>query len=380
MLSVWEEQSFYSAQQYTIIGSGFMGLWTAYKLSEKYPGAKILVIERGVIPNGASTKNAGFVCFGSLTELMEDAELYGIDSMLETTAKRYAGIQQIKTFSINNAIDFQLSGGYELIDSDPFFINEDIREAISRMNQILQETIGPDCFELSDDKKNRFGFESFTHLVYNKREGTVHPGRLVQALIKICSSRGVSFLYNTEVEEINESQDGVSLFLNNDISIETEKLFICTNAFSKKFLPDTELYPARGQVIFTRLSSPLKFKGSFHYNRGFYYFRDLDGGIILGGARNLAIAEETTTEPGITALIQNDLEKFLNRLVPGNNTIILKRWSGIMAMGNNKTPVVKKISKRIFAGIRLSGIGVAIAPVLADELLEMENPGHNSRG
>ena len=71
MLSYWESQSFLH-YHYIIIGSGITGLSTAIELKEKYPLRSVLVLERGLLPTGASTRNAGFACMGSVTELLDD--------------------------------------------------------------------------------------------------------------------------------------------------------------------------------------------------------------------------------------------------------------------------------------------------------------------
>ena len=76
-LSIWEKESFFSHKNALIIGSGFAGLWTAYELANKKSSWKICVVDRGIIPTGASTRNAGFSCFGSLSELVADAKEMG---------------------------------------------------------------------------------------------------------------------------------------------------------------------------------------------------------------------------------------------------------------------------------------------------------------
>ena len=67
--SIWEKESFFKHQDIIIVGSGFAGLWSAYFLSRKHKKAKITIVEKEPIPTGASTRNAGFACFGSLPEL-----------------------------------------------------------------------------------------------------------------------------------------------------------------------------------------------------------------------------------------------------------------------------------------------------------------------
>ena len=61
MFSYWEQQSF-TSYDYVIIGSGIVGLSTAIELKEKFPGATVLILERGLLPTGASSRNAGFAC------------------------------------------------------------------------------------------------------------------------------------------------------------------------------------------------------------------------------------------------------------------------------------------------------------------------------
>ena len=71
-LSYWEIKSWFTNIDYTIVGSGIVGLSCALHLKERFPKAKILVLEKGTLPQGASTKNAGFACFGSLSEILDD--------------------------------------------------------------------------------------------------------------------------------------------------------------------------------------------------------------------------------------------------------------------------------------------------------------------
>ena len=87
MLSFWEIESFLT-YDYIIIGSGIIGLSTAISLKERLPESSVLVLDRGLFPVGASTRNAGFACFGSLTEILSDIELNGPDKTLGVIENR----------------------------------------------------------------------------------------------------------------------------------------------------------------------------------------------------------------------------------------------------------------------------------------------------
>ena len=113
-LSYWEYKSWFSQVDYTVVGSGIVGLHAALRLRERFPQAKILVLEKGVLPEGASTKNAGFACFGSLSELLDDLCSHSEDEVINLVQKRWNGLQLLRKNLGDAAIDFTPHGCYEL--------------------------------------------------------------------------------------------------------------------------------------------------------------------------------------------------------------------------------------------------------------------------
>ena len=83
-LSFWERDSFFNDIDVVIIGSGIVGLSTALSLRERDATLRIAIIERGAMPTGASTRNAGFACFGSITELL-DGSFYTLFVLFENS-------------------------------------------------------------------------------------------------------------------------------------------------------------------------------------------------------------------------------------------------------------------------------------------------------
>ena len=95
-LSYWELKNWFTNVDYTIVGSGIVGLHAALRLRERFPMAKILVLEKGILPQGASTKNAGFACFGSLSEILEDLKTHTEEDVLQLIEKRCNGLQLLR--------------------------------------------------------------------------------------------------------------------------------------------------------------------------------------------------------------------------------------------------------------------------------------------
>ena len=90
MLSYWEQQSFLH-YDHIVVGSGIVGLSTAIELKERFPGARVLVLVRGLLPTGASSRNAGFACMGSLTELLDDNQYASDAQIVELFDQRKKG-------------------------------------------------------------------------------------------------------------------------------------------------------------------------------------------------------------------------------------------------------------------------------------------------
>jgi len=125
----------------------------------------------------------------------------------------------------------------------------------------------------------------------------------------------------------------------------------------------------RGQVLVTSPIKKLHFKGAFHFDEGFYYFRNLGNRVLLGGARNKSLEAENSAELITTDLIQEELERFLKEvIVPKQKFTIEHRWSGIMGMGigQGKFPIIKRVEKNIYCAVRMSGMGVALSPVVGE--------------
>lgn len=371
-LSIWEKESFFARQDVIIIGSGFSGLWSALHLKLLHPDYKVTILERGLIPTGASTRNAGFSCFGSPSELLSDARLMGEDAMWKLVALRFKGLGVIRRFFSDEEIEYDSSGGYECFthQSEDW---EECKQKLDWLNKGLQIITGEEkVFTIADEKLPEFGFHQFEHIIENKLEGGLHPGKLVCALLKEVQSLGVQVITSIEVLKYTETDNYVSISTNQHIEFTARQLLLCTNAFTRQLVPTVDIIPNRGQVLLTCPVEPLKIKGAFHFDKGYYYFRNHGNRLLLGGARNKAFAEENTTDMNTTGLVQEELENFIRQyLLPGIPFTITDRWTGIMGMGTEKSPIVEALGKRVFCCVRMSGMGVALAPVVAKEVVEL---------
>src|SRR5688572_31659325 len=233
-VSVWEKESFYAHSDVLIIGSGFVGLWSAYFLLCEDPLLRITIVDRGVIPAGASTRNAGFACFGSLTELAHDASLMGESAMLQLVEMRFKGLKRIRKLLPKKAFDYQSCGGFELISRKAQESAATLSEKIKWLNKLLEPVTGKKKVFCQDDSKiEEFGFRKVDHLIENRLEGYLHSGKLCQVLLQLVQGLGVTVLPVTEVLSYEKQRETFIVSTNHGISLSADQLLVCTNAFAR---------------------------------------------------------------------------------------------------------------------------------------------------
>ena len=387
MWSFWENKSF-KRYDYIVVGAGITGLSTAASLIEKNPKAKIAVLERGFLPTGASTKNAGFACFGSLSEIASDLETIKEIELQTLVTNRLKGLEKLRNRLGDKRIGYKNYGGYELIldKQIPYF------EQLDKINQLLAPIFdGQNTFKTKNGLIESFGFNArhVRKVIYNRFEGQIHTGKMMKTLLNYVQKKGVIVFTGCEVMNFEdaetENKNNVIVRIKNplqngltpssSIELTTSKLAICTNAFSKKLFPELDLQAGRGQVLITKPLDYLRFKGTFHLEEGFYYFRNFGKRIILGGGRNMDFEGEITTNLETTELIIEDLKAKLREIIiPKQKFAIETTWGGIMAFSENsktKIPLLQNYSKNVVLGVRLCGMGVALGSKLGEEIALM---------
>ncbi len=361
-LSFWEKQTYINHTDYLIIGPGIVGLTTAIYIKERFSNKKVTIIERGYLPTGASSKNAGFSCIGSPSELLDDLKHADENAVFKTVEKRWKGLLNLRSLLGDEKIDYLNLGSYELFSNDKFKESE---LSLDYLNLELEKiTKLKNVFSVDTSIIPSSGFQNFNTAISHKAEGQIDTGKMINNLYKLAIEKGVIVLNGIEAKEVHPTHLDT-----NKGKIDFKKLIICTNGFAKQFLPNEDISPARAQVIITKPIENLKFKGIYHFNEGYYYFRNIGDRVLFGGGRQLDIKGETTTKFATTTLIKGTLNSILKQnILPSTPFEIEHTWSGIMGVGSKKSPIVKQLSENVYCGVRLGGMGVAIGSLVGKEL------------
>jgi glycine/D-amino acid oxidase-like deaminating enzyme len=370
--SYWERTAFIDQADVIIIGSGLVGLSAALHLKKQQPNLKVLVLERGFLPSGASTKNAGFACFGTVSEQISVINQSSEEEAMRLVAYKWQGLQRLRENLGDAHMDYYQYGGHELFMSHEKDAAQSCIEQIGRLNKLLQQAIGqPDIYAVANAKIADFGFNNVTHLIYNPFEGQLHTGKMMRTLLYKVYSLGVLVLNNCEISAIEQEDQHIRLITSQG-NFKAGKVILATNAFASQLYPELNVIPGRGQVLVTKPVPGLKLKGTYHFNEGYYYFRNIDNRVLFGGGRNLDYKAEETWDFGHTDTVKEKLISYLHEVIlPGQDVEVDYWWSGIMGFGEQITPIVKQIQPNIFCAVRCNGMGVAMGSLVGEEVVEL---------
>ncbi len=378
MLSYWEKDSL-PTYGVIVVGSGIIGLSTALEISLRRPGWKILVLERGLLPTGATTRNAGFACFGSLTEILADIGRLGREEALSLVERRSRGLHLLRQRLGDDAIGYEHHGGYELLLDGQM----EAATHLSSLNTWLRPIFKTEVFQLMKERGGQsaaasmgFNARSVRAVVKNPFEGQIHSGRLMRTLLAMAKEKGIDVLTGASVAGVDTVGDRAEVRVRHgvlpvEVTFRSAQAVVCANGLIGELLPEAGITPARGQVLVTA-PLDLPWRGCFHMDEGFVYFRNINSPegqrVLLGGARNLAPAAEDTRDLETTVTIQGRLEELLRDVIlPGKAVEVEHRWAGTMGFSQEKLPIVKRLSGRVSVAFGCNGMGVALGSLIAQE-------------
>lgn len=210
-------------------------------------------------------------------------------------------------------------GGYEVFRAEEKIIFEACCDQLSAFNQEVKAITGMnETYVLANENLSNMGFAGVENLILNRGEGQINTGWMMKNLLQRTLNAGVQVLNGVEITQLSHDSSGIYLQTSEGWNLRFADAIVATNGFARRLLPDLPVTPARNQVLVTEPIANLPIKGCFHYDRGYFYFRDIDGCILLGGGRNLDPQGEQTYEFGHTELIRNSLLSLLETVIlPG---------------------------------------------------------------
>ncbi len=265
-------------------------------------------------------------------------------------------------------MDYQNHGGHEVFLNEHQELYHHCLEGMERVNHLLNPVFNANCFTLYS---NTYNFKKVQeNYISSPFEGQINTGMMMETLLRKVQNSGINVLNAIAVKSYVETHSHL-VVQTDKFEFKTQQLLVATNGFAAQLIKE-DVRPARAQVLITKPIDHLQIKGTFHLEEGYYYFRNIDNRILLGGGRNLDFKGEETTNFGETQMVQERLEEILRTIIlPHTPYQIDRRWSGIMGIGSQKKPIVKQLSNRVYCGVRMGGMGIAIGSSIGNELANL---------
>ncbi len=210
----------------TIIGGGYVGLWTAIRIKEQDPACDVVVLEQDVCGGGASGRNGGLV-LSWWPKLLSLVKLLGEEDALRVGRASETAVEELGLFCEAHTIDAHYR-------QDGLLWTATTEAQLGRWEGAVKlcEKLGVDAFErLSPgDVSHRAGSPSHLAGVLEAKAATVQPALLARGLRRVAGEMGVRIFEGTRV--LSFSRELPVAIRTDQGLLATEKLVIAANAWA----------------------------------------------------------------------------------------------------------------------------------------------------
>lgn len=343
-----------------IIGAGYTGSWLAYWLRNS--GLKVMLLESQTPGFGASGRNGGLLLQGPAQLLAQSSESIGRVEALDLWQHTRETFSWVAELARRYPLDYHTTGSLYVGAADERAL---IESTVALMNQagstarvVLHQKLPPSLQRLGLDAAAWF-----------PDDGTIHPLKLLEALLTEASLGGVAIFSRSPVSRV-DANSNQAILTGQNFTVHAAKVLVVTNAYVPEWLPAMaqHIHPVRGQILATEPTEPLDHHVPVYADHGFNYWHQReDGRIVAGGYRHLDLEGEVGTDLLLNPDIQNRLTDLVATLA-GHPLLIHDRWAGIMAMSDDHLPYVGMLTGTIGVAIGYSGHGSTVTPIAAKML------------
>ncbi|HEY5303671.1 MAG TPA: FAD-dependent oxidoreductase [Acidimicrobiales bacterium] len=349
-----------------IVGGGYTGLWTAIRIAELEPSARVGVVESDVCGAGASGANGGLAMtwwpkFATLTKLMST------DDALRLAAASQDAVARIGRFCEDNAIDADfMPEGWLWAATNTSQVgswNETIRALASAGAYPIRELSRKEVLDMGGSERHLAG-------VFEAGVATVQPAALVRGLRTNAIAAGVRVWEDTPMSSFEVTTKAVQINVPGG-RILAGQLVLATNAWLARYREiRRHLLVLGSDVIATapapeRLASvgPTKGLAISDSRRLVHYYRSTaEGRMVFGkGGGRLGFRSHMNRSVWATSRRSRELINQFHLTYPAlRDEAITHTWSGAVDYSSDSLPFFGKLrgSERVHFGVGFSGNGV----------------------
>jgi glycine/D-amino acid oxidase-like deaminating enzyme len=183
-----------------VVGGGYTGLWSALRVTELEPGARVVVLEADICGGGPSGRNGGFVTnwWDEFPTLLDRYGLSGARAMGEAIE---SAVDEIGAFGVEHGVDAWYTKAGSLSVSAAPAQDDAWADAVEALGEHgLADRLVP---VTADEVAARVRSPVFRDGAFMPGAATVQPATLARGLRRVLLERGATIFEGTEAVEID---------------------------------------------------------------------------------------------------------------------------------------------------------------------------------
>lgn len=378
-----------SGYDIAVIGGGLIGCASACYLAKA--GARVVLLERGQINQGASGQNAGSLHFQVEHRLLQD-----MDRQSRELAY-YVGLSKI-AIGLWRGIDSELGADTGLSMNGGLMVAETSAEtALLERKLAIEQSQGLDVEILDGNAARKIAPYLSEHIqaaLYCSTEGHCNPRLLTPAYARKAAQHGATFIIDAAVGAVRRSAGQWQVTYSHGASpgepqtIHCEILLDAAGAWSMNIAAMANLhlplFPVGLTMNATERTDPQIPHLIQHVGRQLSLKQTEDGNLLLGGGWRSRLRQRgghwvSTVSPDIRldSIIEN--LRVAAEVVPMVRTLrLLRTWTGTTAITPDQLPVLGEIPQAPGFFVAAGGSGFTYGPTYAQLMSELILTGKSS--
>ena len=354
--SFWERKAWLNDLDALVVGTGVVGTNAALRLREQHPHWRIAMVERSTF-GSSTTRNAGFACFGSPSELLDDLNSLGAEAMTDLVRLRWEGLKLLREMWGDGPLGYRPCGAVEAFTDPKLY--QSCLDMLPILNDQLRLVFGKDAFHVEAQPE---GTKGLLGGIRSPLEGDLDTSKLTLLLRRALADQHIPCLSGINVVGL-EPRHGQWQVHTEIGSTVVPNVFIASNAWAAELL-EVDVTPRANQVIVSQPLPGLNLVNTLHHDRGYVYAREIDGRLLIGGGRQWSCDTEEER-------VERLLDWAQTHITGAEAFRIEHRWVGQLGVGQHRRPLIQQVAPGLFAGVRLGGMGVAIGSLVGRKLADL---------
>ncbi|MBI4531576.1 MAG: glycine oxidase ThiO [Candidatus Latescibacteria bacterium] len=347
-----------------VIGGGVIGCFIADELAGS--GVRVSVVERGRVGAEASSASAGLLV--PLHAAEEEGTRTPLFDLYLTSTRMFPKFIPELEQETGISTEYVPSGSLRLS------MSEEEEDLLKEQFERWKANLGSEMEWIDRQQAHEMEPELGSEIrggIFSKEEKYLNSARLVDALARRASLRGVKFLEGCMATGIQTSGNRVEAVLTSEGEVATRHVIVAAGAWSRFccewFGISIPIAPARGQMIAVKPLDRMLRRPIFTAHGA--AFPRLDGSIYVGATVELVGFNKRNTPEGIASLL-DQIPPILPRL---SGEGFERAWAGLRPFCEDGVPVIGRLPG--WEGVIVASghfkMGIVGSPITARKVKEI---------